>query len=107
LANGILGAALPDEVSKKIREDKAVKELAVRVNELLFSEDDPPGKAFRYFILQVRVWRRSRDKILYCIGRLFTPNAADLATMSLPPFLSFVYYLIRPLRLAKTYLLRH
>ncbi len=45
--------------------------------------------------------RRLRDKFKY-LQFAFTPNEEDLVRLKLPPVLSFVYYLVRPVRLVLT-----
>jgi hypothetical protein len=105
LSNDILNSNIPEVVLQKIRIDSTVKSLAGHISKLLFAKHDLSKKAFKYFLLQINIWRRLGDKIRYCVGRATTPNEADWLAIRLPEHLSFLYYLIRPVRLFKTYLL--
>jgi hypothetical protein len=104
LSNDILGSTIPEDVLQKTQIDRTVKSLAGHISKLLFAEHDLSSKAFKYFLLQINIWRRLGDKIRYCVGRTITPNEADWVAIPLPASLSFLYYLIRPIRLFKTYL---
>jgi Uncharacterised nucleotidyltransferase len=60
-------------------------------------EDSPEATlAFRH----LRVLRRSLDKLRYFATAVFAPKLTDLEFVRLPPYLGFLYYFIRPLRLA-------
>jgi hypothetical protein len=39
----------------------------------------------------------------FCVLRLIVPDAKDRASLAVPAKLSFVYYLLRPIRLIKEY----
>jgi hypothetical protein len=64
--------------------------------------DNPPFEeaenslAFRH----LRLLRRPLDKMRYFSSILFAPKATDLEFLRLPPAFRFLYYLIRPVRLA-------
>lgn len=64
--------------------------------------DSPPSEeaenalAFRHLRLLHRPW----DKVRYFSSILFAPKSTDLEFLRLPRSLRFLYYLIRPLRLA-------
>jgi hypothetical protein len=63
---------------------------------------DPPSEeaenalTFRHLRLLHRPW----DKVRYFSSILFAPKCTDLEFLRLPPLLGFLYYLIRPVRLA-------
>ena len=60
-------------------------------------EDSPEATlAFRH----LRVLTRSRDKLGYFATIIFAPKLTDLEWVRLPRSLGFLYYLIRPVRLA-------
>ncbi len=106
LASDLLKASLPEVVLQKIQSDRVVKSFAVQFNKLLFSDPDSSRKAFKCFLLHIKIWESFRPKLRYCFGWLMTPNAADWAKLPLPAFLSFMYYILRSIRLFKTYVLR-
>jgi len=106
LSNDILDSTIPEDVLQKTQIDSTVKSLAEDISKLLFTEQDLSSEAFKYFLLQINIWKRLGDKIRYCVGRAITPNEADRLAIPLPAYLSFLYYLIRPIRLLKTYLFK-
>jgi hypothetical protein len=112
LANDLLGAALPDSVLRRIQADPALPPLAAQVRAQLFANADqstsPTARAVFYF----RVKERFRDRVRYCLHytwRYFciaiTPNADDHALLPLPTYFFPLYYLLRPIRMIRTYLL--
>ena len=114
LASDLLGAALPEEVLLKIQGDSVVKSIAVQVCDRLFQEADVSldisethlSKLVENAFFHFRMRERLQDKfpyILYLFQLAITPNQRDWAFLPLPTFLSCVYYLLRPIRLAGTY----
>ena len=117
LASYLLGATLPEKVSQRIQADSAIEKLAASVRKQLFRDPDGPreisdtpvGKeGFPIGLIHFHLMCRERllDRIRYClyIGSLtVTPTKKDHAFLRLPAFLSFLYYLLRPLRLAGEY----
>jgi hypothetical protein len=60
-------------------------------------EDSPEATlAFRH----LRVLARSLDKLGYFATLVFAPKVTDLESVQFPARLGFLYYLVRPLRLA-------
>ena len=76
--------------------------LAVLPEGVKLFPDSPPADeaenalAFRH----LRLLRRPWDKVRYFSGILCAPKSTDLEFLRLPPGLGFLYYLIRPVRLA-------
>jgi hypothetical protein len=60
------------------------------------AEDASSAYAFRH----LRLLKRRSDKARYFATILFAPKPTDLEFLRLPRWLSFLYYVIRPLRLA-------
>lgn len=106
LAEELLGASLPEEISRLVRTDRTALELGQHVRERLFRPVDEllalrEGPQFRN-----RLRERLRDRLpfyLYSLpaylARRLRPTAADRNLLPLPAPLSFLYYLIRPFRL--------
>lgn len=96
LAADLLGASLPDDLLQKLQRDKVVRSLARHVRRNLFSKANFFGDIF----FQLGARERLRDKLRYGFYLPLTPTISDWTWISLPPSLSFFYYLIRPIRLA-------
>ena len=63
----------------------------------MVAADDPKNAfAFRHLRLLPRLW----DKVRYFSSIVFAPRPADLDFLRLPPALGFLYYVLRPPRLA-------
>jgi hypothetical protein len=101
LAKNLLDAQLPEEVGKTIVADPAVASLANDVERYLFTPELTPSGIRGYFLFQLRARRRLRDKFNY-LRFVATPTEEDLVRMKLPAPLTFVYYLMRPVRLVVT-----
>jgi hypothetical protein len=101
LARNLLEANLPKSVESALKADAKVSALAEDVVRDLFSPDLTPSGISGYFRFQWKARRRLRDKINY-LRFTFTPNEEDLVRLKLPSALSFLYYLVRPVRLVVT-----
>lgn len=100
VANRLLGAALPEEVLRRIEADRAVGRLAGEVTRRLASGDGlEPGLRDKTRF-RLAAMDRARDRIRYCAARSLTPTHRDHVTW-LPPALSLVYYGLRPVRLLR------
>lgn len=102
LAGDLLGAELPGEVLQRVEGDTVVTTLAAQVRERLVLEtSDPPG-VLECFLFQLKARDHLKDKIRYCLMAM-TPSHGDWKLLPLPPCLSFLYYLLRPIRLLHEY----
>jgi hypothetical protein len=101
LAERLLEVNLPDEVKAALKADAKVEFLADGVVRDLFTPDLTPSGISGYFLFQIKARRRLRDKLNY-LRFTFTPNEEDLVRFNLPSSLSFLYYLVRPVRLVVT-----
>jgi hypothetical protein len=113
LANDLLRAALPEEILQRLQADPVVKSLAVQVQEWLFREGDWQLELSEESAFFTTTRERLRDRVpyylLYLCAYLRTamaPSAKDRALLPLPRFLSFLYYLLRPIRLVREHGLR-
>lgn len=110
LARDLLDAKLPEESWQKISVDESVKSLATQVGELLFTASNPSSAISYWNDLHLRVRERLSDRMrlrLYYYRRYLrlalVPNERDRAIVPLPHFLFSLYYVLRPLRLIKSF----
>ena len=127
LVQDLLGIKLPQKIWNRTQQpDRAVTFLATQVRQrFLENPDSPPGKfeqfLFRFLaeghnsVWYFYLWRtylenkKMRTKIRKCWNLFWfgiAPSDKDKAFFPLPESLSFLYYLIRPVRLLKEYGLR-
>jgi hypothetical protein len=103
LAQDLLAASLPPMVCQRMEADETLKMLVKEVHERLFP---PPGYEpgiIRDTLFHVKLRETPREKIRHCLHTLFSPAFDDFLLYSLPPCLSPLYYLLRPVRLLRTY----
>ncbi len=112
LASNLLDATIPREVRLTIESDPEVKSLAARILTLLFPASGGISLALtgRYFHVSLKEgWGdRTRLRLRYYLHKLahaLRPNVRDTHHLRLPAFLSFLYYVTRPIRLANIYVL--
>jgi hypothetical protein len=110
LATSLLGAKIPRELILKIEADNEVKSVASRILTLLFPAGGGISLALTgsYFHVSLKEdWSdRARLRVRYFLHKLahrLKPNVRDRHFLQLPGFLSFLYYVIRPIRLARIY----
>lgn len=99
LALDLLDAPLPEEVKSRVSADPVAARLSSEVTARLFDgcEYSPAG-LLRNIEFNLSARRDWRDKARY-LGFIFTPTEGDVRVLDLPAGLSFVYYLLRPVRL--------
>jgi len=103
LAQMLLGVDVPEKVQREVQIDKRVEPLAEQVHRRLFQQADPRNLVLEEITFYLRTLDRWRDKIRYCLDRLFNPPPWSMGSLSLPPSLHFLYYFLRPLQLLKQY----
>jgi hypothetical protein len=106
LATDLLGAAIPEEVLHRAQASQGARALADQVRASLFLEADQSSGVVNQFMFRTRAREHLRDKVAvvrYLIRRTATPTTTDRALIRLPAPLSFLYYLIRPIRLIGAY----
>jgi hypothetical protein len=103
LAAELLGASVPEQVRKKLHPDSTLGALAADVVKRLFEERTNPPGILESALLHLRMRERLLDRIRYVLRLGLTTTVGDLTTMRIPRPLFFLYYLLRPLRLAAKY----
>jgi hypothetical protein len=100
LANGLLGAVLPPDVADRAYADGRAGMLAVRIAGGLFAG----AGALAHHVEDARFYlsarERFRDRARVALRAVSTPTSNEVALVALPAALSFLYYPLRPLRLA-------
>ena len=103
LAGDLIGASIPEQVSKALQPDSKVRKLAEQVREQLFTERRAPAGVFAEAVTLVTLRERRRDRLRAVLRLAATPRSYDWMFLSVPDSLFFLYYLVRPLRLAGKY----
>ncbi|HZG54598.1 MAG TPA: nucleotidyltransferase family protein [Pyrinomonadaceae bacterium] len=101
VAHDLLGARVPAQVGERMQADREIVRLADQIYARLFGGEHEAGGMSGYFMFQLKARRRLRDKLNYC-RYVVSPTEEDLTLLPLPAPLSFIYYLLRPLRMLWT-----
>jgi hypothetical protein len=107
LVRSMCGVIMPGEVLQLIDRHPSVKVIGRSVTSRLFSGKRGvlAERLQRIFIVS-RLKQRVRDRFMYLLyewRETVTPNEKDQALVSLPAPFSFLYYVVRPIRLTLTY----
>jgi hypothetical protein len=103
LARDLLQAPLPLEILTAVNDDPTVGAIAKQVKEQLFVGESGPTGMLHEARLLLSLRERKRDQLRSLFHLLLTPRRGDWMWLPLPGPLGFLYYLIRPLRLAGKY----
>jgi hypothetical protein len=103
LARDLLHAPLPKDIWQKIQTDVAVKSLGAQVTRKLFLPPEKQSGGFESILFHLKARERMRDRVRYCLSLAIAPTFGDWDSVNLPSFLSFLYYVLRPVRLAGKY----
>jgi hypothetical protein len=102
LAQDLLGLPLPPGVVQAVGDDGIVRGLAAGVKHKLSQKAQAPGGAAPRFPLaglHLALRVRWSQKVAHLLRVALVPSHEDWALVRLSPRFSFLYYLIRPLRL--------
>jgi hypothetical protein len=103
LAKSMLGVDIPNEINKRLMNEKAIPSLAEEIRKRVFTEtENTPGEADR-FVFYLRMRENLKDKMEYCFRRLFTSTITDWSLLKLPAPLFPFYRFLRPFRLVKKF----
>ena len=102
LVQDLYGIMLPDNIQKELKHRSDIQTLAMSVKKILFKTNYNPGSNLRlthivYQLKMMNSWKNRR----HFIYTLMNPTLADIAAISLPKSLFFIYYLLRPFRLIR------
>lgn len=97
-----LGASLPPHVRDRLERDGAASRYAEELMTQFFTPQKNHLSLFEWLTRQLRMRERTRDKFTSLLRMMLTPRDYDWMSASVPPSLSSLYYLIRPIRMART-----
>jgi hypothetical protein len=103
----LLGAPLPERVKQVLEADPKLSRLTRQITLRMYARQGPLREAVLTYQLQLamRPGRLKAPFYLKFITFVLRPNAQDRAAAQLPARWRFGYYLVRPLRLIRRYLL--
>lgn len=108
LAVNILEVELPETVQQWLQKEPSVQSIIYQIKQQLFSQSKKPMNDVTRTLFHIKTRERFQDKFGAFWGLItqswwFTPTATDRSFIQLPASLSFLYYLIRPVRVFGKY----
>ncbi len=105
LARDLLKTSLPPNVCQRMAAAEMPNILVKEVQKRLFPAPGYQPSIMQNTLFHLKLMETPREKIRRCLHILFTPIFPDFFLYALPPHLSPLYYLLRPVRLLRTYFL--
>ncbi|NJL83122.1 MAG: nucleotidyltransferase family protein [Chloroflexaceae bacterium] len=102
LTRHLLETELPDAVLSQAAQDPLAQTRAATIGDRLFAEERS-GLVERWIDTMSGLGGNLPEKLRYVLPKIFFLNGGDLAFLSLPRSLFFLYYLLRPIRILLTY----
>ncbi|MHB9131972.1 MAG: nucleotidyltransferase domain-containing protein [Armatimonadota bacterium] len=103
LAHDVLDAPAPETLLQQARSNRVVVSLATQVRRGIGVADQSVPWQFDLFRFQMRTKERATDRLHLAVQRMLQPADGDWGALSLPPVLSFLYWVVRPFRLLTRY----
>ena len=103
----LLGVDLPAGVNSRIDADPKVRILAGMITSRLLTGRMTRPAAMEAALYSRHGFQRASHRARFVFGIFFEPSEAEYMVLRLPPFLHWLYYLVRPLRLAAKYAARY
>ena len=103
LAQTLLELKLPSDLVTRIANDKHVQHLQQTCLVLHYTKIESSPKSIGSFQFLLRLRERKLDKIRFVIYALFLPKFNDFQTLNLSKHFTFLYPILRPLRLMLKY----
>jgi len=107
LAEDLLKTNLPEHISERMYADRKTRAFAESVRQKLFQDKEEAGGEVGKFLRPSKAMDSWRDRVRFHLRLGLTPTPEDWTFIKLPRGARFLYYLTRPIRLAKKYLLHH
>jgi hypothetical protein len=105
LVNELLGAELPEQIIQATANERAIPLLALKIKRELFHGEREKLGVSR-LLNPAKALDGVADKLKFHLRLALTPTPEDWTFINLPERFRFLYYLTRPVRLAKKYVLR-
>ncbi len=106
VAHEVLGAPLPSMLRERITRDAGILKSTRTIQARLLRREHRPPNSLELLTMHLRARESWQDALRYGYRVALMPSIADYRMMSLPSELSFLYYAVRPFRLAANYVKR-
>ncbi len=103
LCKELFDLTIPEDIQKKIQNDKKIPTLINKIIKINFSKSKYEEKSFNTLILLLNMRENYIDKLKLLYKAIITPKFDDFLFLQLPKQISFLYPLVRLFRLIKKY----
>ncbi len=103
LSMDLFGTKLPEEIKSRIKSDRNAKEISILVKKNIFQGYGNKSSIIEDVILRKKIRENTIYGIKDALAPLFTPSPEEWKIISLPPYLSSIYYFVRIFRLLNKY----
>jgi hypothetical protein len=103
LANDLLDAPLPSSLLSRMHADRAVQSMAARIRKQLFQQVQSEPGAIQRLLFRLHMRDNLREGASYCWRLATKPTEEDRSVVRLPPMLSRLSVVLRPMRLLRKY----
>ncbi len=108
LCEELFHTKLPSNIQQKIKKHNTIHLLKLHtlqlMNSTLKNQNSKTSSMFKKFNYHAKLYDSYADKVKYYFSTIFKITPDDVFNINLPQYLSFLYFIIRPFRLAKKYL---
>ena len=103
LCHKLFHLALHPSITRKIEQDSSVEVLRDKIIEYQFTGQSKQISGYKHFKLLLSMRENISDKILFLWSAIFASKYDDFKFIRLPRYFTFLYPLVRPLRLIIKY----
>jgi hypothetical protein len=103
LANDLLDAPLPSSLLSRMHADRAVQSMAARIRKQLFQQVQAEPGTIQRLLFRLHMRDSLREGAGYCWRLATKPTEEDRSVVRLPPMLSRLSVVLRPVRLLRKY----
>ncbi|GIT98125.1 nucleotidyltransferase family protein [Sulfurovum sp. TSL1] len=108
LCNELFDTDFPDTIQKEIDKHENIKclknDTLQLLNNTFLKQDSGTSAMFKKFDYHAKLYDSFLDRLKYYLSTVFKITPDDVLNINLPKYLSFLYFIIRPLRLARKYM---
>lgn len=105
LANNLLDLKLPDDVFIYINSDKSCNSINEQLKERFFAKEMQDLSLFNKISIRICIREKYYHKLRDFTNMMIIPTPSVVESVSLPTFLSPIYYIIRIIQLVRTYVM--
>lgn len=101
LISDLFNFTFPDEILNHLKKEESIENVTFKIKENILNSDKNSGNVYDKAILRMKLRENRSDKFKDFFKLLFMPTTNEWKFYSLPSYLYFLYYFLRPINLLK------